>query len=1067
MSFAADIIGSDNGKLELCAGNTVYDVNIATKTMTAVRTLPPSSLPAGAQQDGATVVADIDNDGQLDLVVVSKNPNGTGKTVVYVWTPDSGTGGNLIGYYEVPENTDYYGIPAVGNIDDTPEPEIVFSGTSSSVFVLKYAGANVQGKQIEKKWDLSSVNTSSCSGISLFDFNFDNKNEIIYRDRTSLYIIDGSGTVMGKYENVFSNTLREFPVIADIDDDGQAEIVTTGHNSTTKAQNGYIRVFKSGGEPWASARKVWNQYAYNSVNINENMTVTTAQFHLASVFPGPDGDINSSADNLRPFNGFMQQQTCMDKNGIPVMLTPNVFFTETPTFYHDDSGDSLLIYMQVKNTGEVDLPAPFYISAYKNGTAGISIDSSMLRAEKGKTRHLTVKIRKFSQALPLNNITVVVNNKKIESNAFKFDYYECNYDDNNTVFRYSGDLLLAHNDIVSTVAATTVTVDILANDTIPRHPGICTTPTLTASAKHGDVNIVNGKIQYTARNGFTGCDTIIYRLECEGRVSTAKVYTLVQRPLAQVYAACTGAPAKMGFAAIAGVQYYWYNAQTGGVTVPDGNSANELTVIKGDAADIGTWWVEARAGKIRFPRYRVDLESGDCGVTNPQNCAKDGTALFKEDAAANQQGQFYTHQIDGVCKGFTLYFSAWIDNMIKTAGSTVRVNQIFLLEDLDGNVIAKYYTGDIPGGNAGWKQYGFLFSVPDNMSSIILKIVNNGTGVSGKDFALGDIETRLCAPPVTMNIADTTVCMGTKLDIVNTYIENCTFGDALSYRLEFRHTGSDKWETLESSTKTVNCASPAEPDRTLTVSHTIPSANSSHEGYYRMIVSSPAHFDEPNCRAVSDSVHVKVTNTSKAPDIRIDVCPASGGNIKLTKFIDSLAHNTVAWEKCTASAPNILNPETGEINSAGLLYLSKYRYSMVSKCGKNSAIAYINPLKNRFPRHIDTIVVCKDEERSRSILINRILGLEIKGGTWTYPFNPGNTVSSNMKTVPVSSSYYGAEVFDAYQAWKDAQDAVYSINYRGDANAKNFVFRYTAPADDSCIGAVSKDIVIVVTEKMF
>jgi hypothetical protein len=1063
MSFAADIIGSDKGELELCAGNTVYDVNIAAKTMTAVRTLPLSSLPAGAQQDGATVVADIDNNGQLDLVVVSKNPNGTGTTVVYVWTPDSGSGGNLTGYYEVPENTEYYGIPAAGNIDETPEPEIVFSGTSNRIFALKYVDTNAPGKQIEKKWDLSSVNTSSRSGISLFDFNFDGKNEIVYRDRTNLYVIDGSGTVMAKSENVLSNTLREFPVIADIDDDGQSEIVTTGHNSTANAQNGYIRVFKSGGEPWASARKVWNQYACNSVNINENMTVPAAQFHPASVFPGLDGDINNSADNLRPFNGFMQQQTCMDKNGIPVMLTPNVFFTETPTFYHDDSGDSLLIYMQVKNTGEVDLQTPFYISAYKNGTDRISIDSSMLRAGTGKTRHLTVKIRKFSQALPLNNITVVVNNKKIESNAFKFDFYECNYDDNDTVFRYSGDLLLAHNDIVSTVAATPITVDILANDTIPRDPVICATPTLTVSAKHGDASVVNGKVQYTAKNGFTGCDTVTYRIECSGKVSTAKVYILVQRPLAQVYAACAGATVKMGFAAITGVQYYWYSAKTGDATVTGGDNANELTVIKGHAADIGTWWVEARAGNIRFPRYRVDLESGDCGVTDPQNCAKNGTVLFKDDAT-NQQEQFYTHQIDGVCEGFTLYFSAWINNMLKGTG---RVNQIFILEDLDGNVVAKYYTGDIPGGNAGRKQYGFLFTVPDNMSSIILKIVNNGTGVIGSDFALDDVEIRLCTPPVTMNIADTTVCAGTKLDIVSAYIDNCTFGDALSHRLEFRRVDSDMWETLESDTKTVNCASPAEQDRTLTVSYTIPSTNSSHEGYYRMIVSSSAYFGEPNCRAVSGEAYVKVTNTGKLQDIRIDVCPAPGGNIRLTKFVDSLAHNTVVWEKRTASAPNILNPNTGEINSAGLLYLSKYRYSMVSKCGKNSAIAYINPLRNRFTRHVDTIVVCKDEERSRGVLINRILGIEIKGGAWTYPVDPGNTVSSNIRTVPASSSYYGAEVFDAYQAWKDAQDAVYAINYRGDANARKFVFRYTAPAGDSCIGAVSKDIVIVVTEKMF
>jgi hypothetical protein len=200
------------------------------------------------------------------------------------------------------------------------------------------------------------------------------------------------------------------------------------------------------------------------------------------------------------------------------------------------------------------------------------------------------------------------------------------------------------------------------------------------------------------------------------------------------------------------------------------------------------------------------------------------------------------------------------------------------------------------------------------------------------------------------------------------------------------------------------------------------------------------------CRGFSSSktlTRVSVDD-SKVPDIRIDVCPLPDRTMRMSHFIDSMTNNTVHWEKMSAAAPNILNPKTGEIKTGKVTGTFKYKYTMTSTCGVHSAIVYVHPLKNSFIRKIDTVTVCKDEKRSRNIQINQIPGFDL-GGQWTYPADGNNTIASNMKVYSTASSYHGALVFDAYQAWEDATlsgHADYAIaNYHGDTNAKAFVFR--------------------------
>jgi hypothetical protein len=1081
LSAAANM--TSDKKLNLCAGNKIYEVDFNSHNLSVIKTLPENVLPAHAYRDGATMVADINNDRQLDVIVVSKdtvcdnNGNLFNQTVVYVWTPEAaGTGGALIGHFTVPDNEEYYGIPMIGNIDNTKFPEIVFIGTSNKMYALKYDSTETEGDRIKLKWEFDISNPSTCTGMSLFDFNLDGKNEIVYRDPTSLRIIDGSGSaakVETTFDNVFSNALREFPVIADIDNDGHAEIVIQGNTSSTTDNKGYLRVFKSSGSPWAPARNVWNQYAYNAVNVYKNLNIPTEQFNIASEFPGPDKDINQKNDNVCPFNGFMQQQTFINEHGTPFMFAPDILFTETIAY--DATGDSLTIHMRIKNDGNADVKAPTYISTYKNGIDNTSIDSLMLDIYMNTTKPATATIREFSKYLPADNFSIVLNNRGAGVNIFP--NLECNYDNNDTVIRYTS-MLLAHNDYIFTVNEAPVTIDIFANDSIPAG---CT-PSVSLSAQHGSAVIVNGYVIYAVDNGYRGHDTIAYSISCNGNTSTAKVYIFRQQPLSMQYAACDGASITMGFHEIDGVKCYWYDAPTGGNLVGM-NPANTLTVTKNSTDDIGTWWVESIHGNIVFPRRRIELKSGDCEIETPQDCAKDGTLIRKNDFGNYSDGcllingqtapdKLYQQTINNLCEGDELYLSLWArgcDALLKWTVYDATDNSV--LATFAQSTLKREGTGACIKPDTQWKQYGFSFTLSEDVKSIYFDIYNQSPIAGGNSFAIDDIEARLCVPKVTVNITngDTLICANSKLDIIGEYInDKCAFGNAISYRWEFRHVNSAKWEIIADGIASIDCHAADIADKTVKSKLKISPASKDNEGYYRMLLGSTATIDNVNCHAVSDSIYVRVVENIKAEDVVIDICPFPARHIHLTNFIDTLNYTKVSWVKVNSSAPDILNPETGEINSQNLNSTYTYKYSLSSKCGTSSAVVYAHSLKNGCHHKIDTIVICKSQVTNRFIHINRILGLDLAGGTWSYPFDAKKIIESNVMSILASSKYNEAKIFDAHKAWEEAtanSDTDYEITYKGDTSARKFVFRYTAVA--SCIGSVQKNIVIIVTDQAF
>ncbi|MBO4481097.1 MAG: gliding motility-associated C-terminal domain-containing protein [Bacteroidales bacterium] len=367
MSFAANVM--EGPAPELICGNTIYKVNIASRTNTALNSvteLKTIDLPTRIPQDGNVAVADFDMDGHLDvLVIADKTANNTiDSAYFYAYNPASGR--ILFTHGQYAKTVSY---PMIGDIDGDNNLEFIYideqtNVNNSRITAMKYTTSN----GLQTMWRATHTDGSGRTSMTLFDFNQDNIMEIVYRDENNLRIINGSGKshVTGNDTITFydlytyrmsAGTRNEYPVIADVNDDGSAEIVVCGRVSGgSQAISGQLVVL-GGIHTWAPARKVWNQYMYNVTNINEDLTVPKQIFNNSTVFTDPEGV------ERRPYNNFLQQATVIDQYGKQIYAVPDAEMVDAELQF---DADSITVIFTYCNKGDNTLIAPYPITAFSN-----------------------------------------------------------------------------------------------------------------------------------------------------------------------------------------------------------------------------------------------------------------------------------------------------------------------------------------------------------------------------------------------------------------------------------------------------------------------------------------------------------------------------------------------------------------------------------------------------------------------------------------------------------------------------------------------------------------------------
>ena len=406
----------NDGVMELAGGNKVYKLSITNPAGTSGNSASLWKSISG-YDDGLTSVADIDLDGFLDLVVVRSHQ-------MYAWKPYSGSGSNpqLISSHSHGSNS--AGRALLTDVNNDGYPEILFTfGTNLAAY--RYVAAS---QSLQQLWLKSTSDLSDATTLTAFDFNQDGSVEIVYRDQSDMRIIDGN---TGNNISVFpclAPTAVEYPAIADLDRDGQADIIASSSTyDVNHDKHAKMVMFHSlASTVWAPARHVWNQHAYNVVNVNNDLTVPSFNFNPSTTFTDPNGVVR------RPFNNFLQQATTLDHYGRPFMPLANLAIAGEPVL--ELGSEVLSLEIDVCNTGETTFPAPIFLSVYTATGQLVLTEAQSQSLQPGECVTVTLSIsqdilKRFDNPYPLR---IIVNDNGEGTAQYGGLQTECDTSDNTT-----------------------------------------------------------------------------------------------------------------------------------------------------------------------------------------------------------------------------------------------------------------------------------------------------------------------------------------------------------------------------------------------------------------------------------------------------------------------------------------------------------------------------------------------------------------------------------------------------------------------------------------------------------
>jgi hypothetical protein len=323
----------------------------------------------------APVVADVDNDGVQEILLGEHcfSPDGTiefsvprvgDSTFAAVADIDGDPGGESFWvtgnkmYIVDDDGTILKTVNLYGSAYRPGPPAVADFDGDGVVEVVVPASYRLEMWEIDgtRIWDVPIQDASGIAGVSGYDVNADGVYEVLYADEVRLRIFDGAtGNVLYENTNHSSGTLWEYPVVADVDGDGSAEIVIASNGSVWKG----ITVLGHNGDGWAKSGSTWSLHDFAMTNIE------------------PDGHVPSPAPkSWDVYNVFRARPTVDDA---AVDLTVNVV---DACFSGCEDDNPASIAIQVANQGGIAAAAGVPVSMYAlDGTTETLLSTQTLPLE--------------------------------------------------------------------------------------------------------------------------------------------------------------------------------------------------------------------------------------------------------------------------------------------------------------------------------------------------------------------------------------------------------------------------------------------------------------------------------------------------------------------------------------------------------------------------------------------------------------------------------------------------------------------------------------------------------------
>lgn len=251
-----------------------------------------------------------------------------------------------------------------------------------------------------------------------------------------------------------------------------------------------------------------------------------------------------------------------------------------------------------------------------------------------------------------------------------------------------------------------------------------------------------------------------------------------------------------------------------------------------------------------------------------------GGYMMVVNASFSTTDYFYRNTVSGLCAGTTYEFAAWIMNLLRSQDNSPP-DITFTIEDTSGNILGTYTTGNIGlSSSATWKQYGFFFTTPSGVSTVVIRMRNNKAGAApGNDIALDDITFRACGPTVTSEIVDESV---TNLEVCENESKSITLSGSVSssayatvgYQWQNSTDGGLTWTDISGANKA-----------TYTF---VSGAVGIYK--YRLATADSSNISSSNCRVFSNEITINVKSGPIQPIVETTQpnCDVPSGTITVT-----------------------------------------------------------------------------------------------------------------------------------------------------------------------------------------